>query len=291
MGVLKLALIINPASGKGLTEKKKRQLFLFFNALPFSYQVYFTTKPKDYEGIKQFLDSDRFKIISVVGGDGTLNEVINSKIEIENYLWHLIPWGTGNDLSRMFDKYNWQDALLHKVEKTVDYWLLDDVLFINALGFGFDGTVASDTHRDFIFPWPNAWKYHLSILKNIFGYKEFKVVLHSENQKLYSGTAFMITLANGAFFGNGFHIAPSAEIDDKILDIYVIEKISSLRRIMNLLKARQGKHTRLSEVKLFRKENVLMSFSSNVLGQKDGELFSSSGSSVQYGGQICFLTN
>ncbi|OUU00714.1 MAG: hypothetical protein CBB99_06090 [Bacteroidetes bacterium TMED39] len=291
MIVPKLALIINPKSGGGVNEEKLIYLKDFFVDSPYSFEIYYTQKPKDFKGIKDFIESDVFKILTIAGGDGTMSEVLNSGIDVKQYLWHVIPIGTGNDFVRMFKKYDWQKAMLYGFEKKVDLWSLNGDYFLNALGFGFDGAVAADTHKNFAIAWPHKWKYYLAIINNILTFKEFEAEVFSKGQRMYSSSTFMLTLANGAFFGNGFNIAPNAQVDDHLLNLYIIKKISGLKRIVNIQKAKKGKHTSLSVVKHFQENSFEIQFNSKVSGQIDGELVRFRKAFISHAGSITFLLN
>jgi diacylglycerol kinase family enzyme len=81
----------------------------------------------------------------------------------------------------------------------------------------------------------------------------------------------MVGASNGRYLGGDFQLAPCAEIDDGLFDVYMISDMAPLRRIREIPKARRGEHITLPEVQIKRADRVEIISESSLLGHLDGE--------------------
>lgn len=164
-----------------------------------------------------------------VGGDGSINHVIQALIHSEHELV-VIPYGTGNDFCRMLTQERNPVKLLkqslHCTSQKIDTILLNDRYFINAACFGVDSVIASHVHDTPNIPIvPESKSYIVSILQQVFQYQYDEVEIISEGEILFKGPVTLCTLNNAKYYGGGFQITPQANIEDGYMDICVVDKI------------------------------------------------------------------
>ena len=219
----KIIFIINPRSGvskkKNLPEVIKKTI----DANKFDYEIIFTT----HAGHATELAADAIKrgveIISVAGGDGSLNEVarvlLNSHVVLAP-----IPLGSGNGLARHLKiPVNPVKAInlinRGKTDK-IDVGHINGKIFISNTGLGYVSTVVDTFHstvrRGFI-----AYSNHT--MKNFLGYKS-KTYTLEVNGQIYEDKYFMLNFANSNQFGYQAKISPTADVKDGKLDIVMVKK-------------------------------------------------------------------
>ncbi|MFT6112141.1 MAG: diacylglycerol kinase family enzyme [Bacteroidia bacterium] len=241
--IIPILVVYNPAARGGKNEPLKELYLAFLEKQHLRYTTYITDGDEEESGIAETCKLYSCSIISVIGGDGTFNLVINA-LDHFNVSIHLIPAGSGNDLAKMIypngiPSYTdlFQYVLRKKpITKSIDIWRCNDQLFANGFGCGFDGSIAYDTKfkKGLL---GTKTKYWVEILKHIFFYTSPDI---SVNGKAYA--TFMLSAANGSVYGGDFKVAPNASISDGKLDIVRIKKVWVPLRLFYLPLVIMGKH-------------------------------------------------
>lgn len=228
------------------------------------HQVFDEAWPEDLSGASE---------VWIIGGDGTLNHFINRFPGCTLPL-ALFPGGTGNDFHWMLYGETSLEAQLGRVlqasPRPVDAGTCNGQLFLNGIGIGFDGAIV----RDLIGKKKLAGKasYLLSILKNILRYEERSFNLQAGAEKLQQD-CLMISVANGKRYGGGFCVAPRAHVDDGLLDLALIGRISPLKRMRYLPVMERGQHLALPFVTYRQLASVVIETAVPVPAHADGEYF------------------
>jgi len=198
------------------------------------------------KGVQNFL---------VLGGDGTISEVINgifsADIEQTSSLKiALIPRGTGNDWGRFWgltSDYNHSvDVFLTGKTQRIDIGKVEYVLegehqtrfFINSVGLGLDATVVNITCQLKKYLGSHSFLYTLALLGAVFNYRSHKATIRSVDRNI-DEKMFTMDVANGCFSGGGLKQTPFALPYDGLLDVMVAKKptvfdiISGLRMLFN----------------------------------------------------------
>ena len=81
----------------------------------------------------------------------------------------------------------------------------------------------------------------------------------------------LLTVGNGTTFGGGFKLMPEAKIDDGLLEICEIGKISGLRRFLNVNKLSGGTHGSLKEINFYQAKSVKIEANDMLFAHIDGE--------------------
>lgn len=189
--------------------------------------------------------SDPEAVVLAIGGDGTLNEVLNGLLQVQRAQLipvAYIPLGSGNDFARAAHLGTATTALQHLKQTTQAQQLnigrlTDDGLyhttryFVNNLGIGFDALVVERTNQS---PWKNRLNRlglgHLSYLATtlaaFFQQQAFQMTVTSGNQYQQFTQAFLVTITNQPFFGGGIALLPTADLTHAGLDLVIAEKMS-----------------------------------------------------------------
>lgn len=215
-------------------------------------------------------------VIYSVGGDGTLNEVING-IANTNATLGVIPTGSGNDFYRMLSNSK-EDALERTIEGTVDQINLgkaNDNYFINIASIGYDAEVAANVwmmkNREII---PNNMIYYASIFYTLFTFKHPKVQISFNDMSLEQQIT-LLAICNGRYYGNGVPIAPRANISDDVFDIYLADKINKARIPLLLTKVLKGEHEQFDFVHNYQTDYIKVASEEPIHCNIDGEIITS----------------
>lgn len=220
-----LTFIVNPAAGNGFALKIERQVKDEMNRRGLECRYVHTTEPNHATKLaREAAAEEGCTGVVAIGGDGTAYEVscglMNTGIPMG-----IIPAGTGNDFIKTVSipkkPMEALDFILTHQPRPVDVGGLNDRLFLNVCGTGFDVTVLDYTLA--------AKKYCRGLLPYLIGlirgiahykpvYVRFTVDGHTEEREV-----LICSIANGRYFGGGIAICPEASADDGLLDLVIAE--------------------------------------------------------------------
>jgi len=219
----RIVFIVNPKSGIFSKESIDETVSNSLDTRKYSYIVEFTKRPGHAAEISRHYANAGADIVIAVGGDGSVNEVVQGIVGT-NVSLGIIPGGSGNGLAHFLKiPLNHKKAIdLINAGKTakIDTGSINGHIFVSIAGIGFDGLVArrfaKERFRGFI--------AYLKVVAEVYpGYKPKKYILELNNQ-IIKTRALFIVFANSDQFGFKTTIAPDASIDDGLLDITVMQK-------------------------------------------------------------------
>jgi diacylglycerol kinase (ATP) len=220
-------------------------------------------------------------LVVAVGGDGTLNEVVNG-IATRDVELATIPLGTGMDFGRTYDLPRKFDgavrAVLDGVPRTIDagrvrYRAWDGTererWFANVGSVGMSGAVAQRA---------NGMSKALGGRVTFF-YALTRVFLEWENTEVTvtfddgerRGKLHDVIVANGVWHGGGMMLAPDARPDDGLLDVVLIGDVSKLDFVTTAPKLYKGKHLGHPKVEALRTARVSVDSPEHLPIELDGE--------------------
>lgn len=170
-------------------------------------------------------------LVIVWGGDGTVNEAGGALAGSETALG-LIPAGSGNGLAAALGTPRAPEAALARAlngrTRQIDVGVIGQRRFLNVAGIGVDARIAvlfNQRARGSRGRWPyiaigvgQGCRYLA---------QEYLVQLDGEGGR---HRALLIAFANGREYGMGAVLAPRAELDDGLLDAYVVDDRSVAAR-------------------------------------------------------------
>lgn len=267
-------IVANPYSGKSRAQYMLMQLKRRLDTLGFYHSSFITpTGANLNEFIEESLPPNTTDVV-VIGGDGTINATLNAVYD-KDIVMSFIPVGTGNDFIKMIDigtnANEYIDTVISGSEKVIDIGECNHRKFINGVGIGFDGQIVHDIiHSKSILH--GYAKYYYYVLKIIWSYRSRDFNFEMDGQRLKMR---LITMAihNGTTFGGGFNLNPTSKIDDGLLNVCTIGRMTGLRRFLQLNKLSKGTHGKLDEVNFYQTESIKVEGNDQLISQIDGELF------------------
>lgn len=186
-----------------------------------------------------------FVRIYACGGDGTMNEVLQSAAGHETISVGCIPCGSGNDYVRNFGVQSdfWDvDAQLAAISFPADLILTPQGYGIDIYAAGIDAQVANGIPKWRRVPLcGGTTAYTLSILEAICSTFRHHLRIEADQNSL-EGTYMMLAICNAQMYGGGYCAAPYARMDDGLLDVVLLKPVPRLR-LAGLLKGyRNGRH-------------------------------------------------
>ncbi len=220
-----LTFIVNPAAGNGYALKIENQLREEVSRRNLECRFVRTEAPGHAtELAKSAIRDPECSGVVSVGGDGTSFEVacglMNTGIPLG-----IIPAGTGNDFIKTVgipkNPVKALDFILHHQPRPVDVGTLNDRLFLNVCGTGFDVTVldftlAAKKYCRGLLP------YLIGLIRGIAHYKPTRVRFTADGE-VKEQDVLICSVANGRFFGGGIAICSEAAADDGLLDLVVVD--------------------------------------------------------------------
>ena len=269
-------VIVNPIAGGKGSKKIKKTLLSVENYLQnnkIEYKVY----PSKYKGHAQILTEEVILSgadnISVMGGDGTIHEVINGFSNFDKITLGIIPCGTGNDfvssLNIPLDPIKALEIILNGNAKFVDYMQMPTVRGINIIGMGIDVDVLVKYSK---LKNKNKLGYAWCLFKTLmnFEYSNFKATVDGVEKEYCS---FIAAIANGNQYGGGIKICPPANPLDNSLDFLVVNQIPKSKILGKLINLLGGKIMSFPETEHITCKKIKIETPTPYTIQVDGELY------------------
>jgi YegS/Rv2252/BmrU family lipid kinase len=283
-----VAFIVNPAAGNGSTESVWPAIEAIARDLLGHFETYVTTGPGTAVSLTRKAVSKRARLLVCVGGDGTLNEVINGLMETEDtarsdLILGVVPNGTGCDFIKTVqiptDIKEAIDLIATAQYKTIDLgrlFYLDHQgrencrYFHNIASFGLGGEVVKRVNRATKMFGP-FFSFLWSTLVSIFLYGKKKIHLRVGDDFNSNCIIWNVAVANGQYHGGGMWVAPDAVVDDGLFDVTVIGDLGLFEVFLNLPKLYNGKIKEVDKVIALSGEKVEALADQKVLLDVDGE--------------------
>lgn len=280
-------VIVNPNAGRRKGEKDWLEIAALLNAEGIRYTNVFTEHPNHAVKLARKYVEAGFRKIIVVGGDGTLNEVVNgvftqNKYPTKDIILAMIPVGTGNDWGRSFNiPSGYKEAIqligrMHtRIQDVGKVHYMNNELpkqrhFINMAGLGFDAMVAKRTNKVKQEGKSGPFSYLISLFTSLISYNDSKVNITVDNEEL-NANVFTMSVAICKFNGGGMMQAPNAIPDDGLFDVTVITRVSRFLVIRSVKKLYDGSYLKMPQVKTFRGEKVQIESNPPMFLETDGE--------------------
>ena len=271
--------IVNPISGNRKYKDIEKKISSFFTPTEIEPLVCLS----EYAGhaelfCRQLVEQPVPPVaIVAVGGDGTVNEVVNG-IGLSGVPMGIIPHGSGNGFARHLGIPTHVDRSLVLLQRgfsqAVDLIRIGEKYSINVSGLGFDALV--------------AWKFQHSQARGLSSYarialgeflsyqpETYEVMIDGEKGR---HQAFLISLANSSQFGNNFLISPHASVCDGYLDLCILHPFPWWAIPGLLLKMLRRKIDKSSYLEIIKVKKVKI--------QQDGDVWHLDGEAMCGGSEL-----
>ena len=283
-----IAFIVNLKSGGGRARKAwpeiKRELDRRFAN---RYRLAYTQRPSHAIELTQEQLRQGVDMVVSVGGDGTLNEVVNGIMTSElpeKPALAMLCYGTGADFIRSID---WPRDYMQALDR-IDLGQLRCIdvgkgdfhdaagarktrYFINIAEYGAGGEVVARVNA-----LPKFWGGKISFLCGIIvtylGFRNQSIRFSCDDQSWCEQRLNNTVIANGRYFGSGLLPAPMAELDDGQLDIVTFGDISLGETLLAFPKLRKGQHLSHPKLGHHRAKTITATSEQRVFVDMDGEM-------------------
>jgi diacylglycerol kinase (ATP) len=278
------AIIVNPNAGNQKGQKDWPQIRSILQKHSFDFIHRFTSLQGEAKDICQELIQKGYRKFIAIGGDGTMNEVINGifaqhEVSGDEFTVGIIPVGTGNDWCRTFDIPNDYEGAIkiikegRAIDQDVGSISQDNTetrFFANVAGGGFDAYIAKKVNTVKEKGNGSSWIYLYILLTSLFKYKSTSIEFDIDG-KLIKHQVLSFSVGIGKFNGGGMKQLPNAVPNDGLFDVTIIRKMSKLEAIKNIKKLYDGSLIYLDKVEMFEGKTIHIKASPKVDIEIDGE--------------------
>ncbi|MCX7875119.1 MAG: diacylglycerol kinase family lipid kinase [Melioribacteraceae bacterium] len=280
---MKILHINNPAAANGKSHKLFPLIKKQFEKLQLHHESIQTKYAGQATEIISSVDFNKYKCIAVSGGDGSLFEVVNGymKNSSKNKIPIVpIPIGRGNAFARdlNFQPDNWENSLnaISKnevINSDVGYCKTSnsEFYFVNILGFGFVTDIAETAFKLRSF---GHLSYVVGVIYQTINLKSYKLKIEIDEKVIERDNVF-VEISNTKYTGKDFLMAPNAKINDGLLDITLLNKLSRKRVLQALPKIFTGEHIHMKEVETFKAKKIKIETEPKKTLTPDGQIMES----------------
>lgn len=282
-------VIVNPISGggKGLADFPQISHLLRENGI--QHDPVFTEHRYHATELTVEAVNRGYRKLIVVGGDGTLNEVVNGlfiqkQCASKDMLLAVIAVGTGNDWVRTFGIPRNYTAVVRAIKEGHSY--LQDVgkvtyteskvkqtrYMANVAGLGFDAYVIKIFNHLKLKGYKGQWLYLYSLLKGYFTAKPSGVNIEVDGEVIFKGLLFSLAVGICRYNGGGIQQLPRAIANDGLLDLTLIRPVHWWHVIFRARRLFNGNIYSIGHVQHAQGKEVKITSAPEILLETDGEL-------------------
>lgn len=246
---MKHIFVINPTAGKtDASHGLIPQIKALFAGREQEYEIHITTDVGDATRFVRercaAADGEHLRFYSC-GGDGTMNEVLQGLVGCPNAAMGVIPCGSGNDFVRSFPEADFTDlaALIEAEEKPIDLIRFNGIWSANICSAGLDSDVCAEMIRFKHLPLiSGSGAYILALVSCFFGPMGKKATITLDDGRVLHEDVLIMVMSNGGFYGGGWNGAPCFNVEDGLMDLCIVRKISRPRILKIIGIYKKGRH-------------------------------------------------
>ena len=275
--------LVNPASANGSTGKRWPELARRAAAVGLEGDALLSERRGHLTELAREAAAGGASLLVVVGGDGSVNEVVNGLADVRSPpSVAILPRGTGWDFLRTFGiPRTIEDAArvaLGGVERTIDLgavsyrsWDGEErrAIFANVASAGMSGAIAqraNETSKALGGKASYLWATFAVFAR--WSATDVTVTVDSESRE---ARMFDVIVANGRFFGGGMKMCPQAEPDDGVFDVLTIGDVTKRDLAVTMPKIYRGTHLPHPKAELLRGRAVSVASEAPIPIELDGE--------------------
>lgn len=259
---MRYSFIVNPIAGGGNAQKAWNQLedYLKKDGVDYDVKITHYAGHAEYLANKMAQDTSRQRVVIAVGGDGTLNEVLNGLAKAGNPAQLPladIPCGSGNDFARSFRISTDPIQAFQQVQAASNVSKIyvghykeaikgTEGYFVNNLGIGFDAAIVSRANHSHAKKRLNhahlgTFSYLSKALSVLYDQQPFSLSVEDSRHHDVLSRAFLCVANNGAYIGGGFQVDPTASIHNGEISLVVAERKNWLQTLCLMWQLVRGK--------------------------------------------------
>jgi len=267
---MKNVAVANPEAASGRVRKWWAASRVAIEAHLGPVEVKFTERPRQATILTRRAIDEGAKRIIAVGGDGTINEVVNGFVDTRGAVAPDVtlvafPGGTGGDFVRSIGMAgrDVEQALAVASERRIDLGRATVIgrdgcevvrHFINISSFGSSGLIVDKVNKATKALGGRA-SYLIGTVKGLIQYRNQRVRLRVDDETLEQ-VVNTVAVANGRFFGGSMMIAPWAILDDGLFDVVIVGDVGPATFLRYLGRIYRGEHLGLPEITVLTGKSV-----------------------------------
>jgi YegS/Rv2252/BmrU family lipid kinase len=272
-------VVVNPAAGNGTTRARVPSIRQALAAAGVVMECVETDGPGRATELAAGAARRGWPLVVAVGGDGTINEVVNGLIDDNGQAratLGIVNTGRGRDACRNLAIPAGEAAavarLCHGAERRVDLGVVEAAdrrrYFVNAAGAGFDAAVAERARSR---RGTGTVPYLLAVLGALRRHRPRLAAIAVDGTEPREQCVTAVVVANGAWYGGGMKIAPAAHPADGLLDVVVLGALGRLALLRWLPTVYGGGHLACPDVTTARARTVTITAPQPLAVHADGE--------------------
>ena len=282
----KYYLTVNPYGGGKKGPKILKDVLPLFEQKNIELNIIETEYAGHNKDLANQLNMDGYDGFCCIGGDGTLNEVINGLLSRKDRLKFpigLITGGTGNSFMHDLDCLDPIEAankIISDKRRFIDVFSCntDGKTFygFNILGWGIptDANILADKLR-----WMGPQRYNFASIIEVLRHKKRFARVIIDNNSIGADFAFIIG-CNTIHTGKGMRMAPLARLNDGLIDLIIVRKVSRFKLLKLFPKVFSGKHIgdpgvdyrQVKQFKIMSEDKSQLNLDGEVLGSTPVEV-------------------
>ncbi len=281
-------VIVNPQSNRGKCLREWPMVNSQLRDAGIDFEVNFTLRKfHAVEMAAQAIESGCRKII-VVGGDGTLSEVVHGimlqkRVPSSEVTIALFAQGVNNNWVRMYGVPKTYSEMVRALlsERTIlqdvgrvtcfESKVLQERYMCNSGGIAYDARVCRRANKLISKGYTRSWIFRLAAYREIFKFKRPRVTIVCDGGEVYSKKLFSATIGIGRYSNHAMPRTPYAIADDGLFDMTVVRRMTLLRMVLRLRSLRSGNIYNLKGVEMFRAKSISITTNRAVQLEVDGE--------------------
>ena len=295
---MKLQFIVNPASKTGRGIEIWQEVENVLKSSDIAYEVFFTKRiGHGTELARKLTESEGEHMLVVLGGDGTVNEVVNGIVRIKDTILGYIPTGSGNDLAGGLGlPTDPMTSIEHILENKAHLQMNVGVVEVEGMkrcfavssGMGWDAAICHEVAVSKLKKFLNKIKlgklsYVAIAVKQIFAFKTSPMEIQIDGKApMKFKRNFFSAVMNTPYEGGRVMMCPAASWSDDLLDICIVDSVPKLKLLMVIPLAYKGLHKHFKGVHIKRGEKMTLRSAKPLPMHVDGENFGYHTEAVMY---------
>lgn len=275
MPVERVVVVANPTAGRGKGRRALARADRILRELRIDFEVRITESAQHLEAAAREAAESGAEIVAALGGDGTIGYAANGVLGTGAAL-AVLPAGTANDFAKTIGAWRLDDAtrlLANPKIRPVDVVRLgagvSERHYVNIAGAGFDSEVNETANRMRV-KLGGTGTYVAAVIKTLsrFTPANFRIEVDGRSLEL---DAMLVVVGSGVAYGGGMRVLPDAVVDDGLLDICVVEALSTPAFLRAFPKVFSGTHPAHPKVRMLTGRRVEIDANRRVQVYADGE--------------------
>jgi len=219
---MKALFVVNRKSGA----RRRRDITrVIKESCPWDYGIAESERKEDLDWIIGEAEQSKTDVVYAVGGDGTVHEVAKRLIG-KSLALGILPTGSGNGFARHvglpMDVRSSFDACSKMRIEAIDTAVVNGTPFVGTMGIGFDAWVAEQFASSKV---RGLQTYAAIAVRGFLSYRATKYEITMDGERI-EREALIVAVANSNQYGNNARIAPLASLQDGLLDVVIIDRLS-----------------------------------------------------------------